>query len=329
VLSFGDIISLRGDGRAGYQAYGLPPAIWELEYFSHGPRLRTHFKVGRGMFLNNIFPPFFPLTRRRAFSVQRFRKSCFTMSIFRSRARCTAGNGHSSARRVCRYVLASILWAACVLPLASTASAQCAARDVLQNQLKLKTHLAPASQPPIGSAHDVATWKTITIGTFANPLELRNELDSKGCSVGSQAAELLARPTFTVSSQKTNVELVDLSPAQLGFTSDTVTLGNVYARAQQLGLELAAAEVGPQLRIQYFDQPIGEFLVIGMAPIKTWSGEPTILNVANGGAGLILIGQDGRAEASIPVTSRFIFVRSYLPAASSEVVGSVAVFMPP
>ncbi|WP_311741295.1 hypothetical protein [Bradyrhizobium huanghuaihaiense] len=200
---------------------------------------------------------------------------------------------------------------------------------MLQNQLKLKPRSDPASQQTIKSGRDVATWKTVTIGTFADFLALRNELDSKGCNVGGQAAEILARPTFIVSSRKTNVELVDLSPAQLGFTSDTVSLASVYARAQQLGLELAAAEVGPQLRIQYFDQPVGEFLIIGMAPIKTWSGEPIILNVANGGAGLILIGQDGRSEAEIPLTSRFIFARSYQPAASSEVIGSIAgAFLP-
>ncbi|MGW1422927.1 hypothetical protein ACWAT4_22765 [Bradyrhizobium manausense] len=225
--------------------------------------------------------------------------------------------------------MASTLGAACVIPFASTASAQCAARDVLQNQLKFKARSPPASQQPIKSARDVATWKTITIGTFPDSLTLRNALDSKGCNVGGQAAEILARPTFTISSRKTNVELVDLSPAQLGFTSHTVTLASVYARAQQLGLELAEAEVGPQLRIQYFDQPIGEFLIIGMEPIKTWSGEPIILNVANGGAGLILIGQDGRSEADIPVTSRFIFARSHQPAASTDVVGSVAAFLPP
>ncbi|MDF0498694.1 hypothetical protein P0R27_35985 [Bradyrhizobium yuanmingense] len=249
------------------------------------------------------------------------------MCIFTSRARCAAGNNHSS--RVCLYVLASILSAACVISFASTASAQCANRDVLQNKLKLKTRSAPAFQQPIKSARDVATWKTITIGTFANSLALGNELASKGCNVGGQAAEILARPTFTVSSQKTNVELLDLSPAQLGFTSDTVTLGNVYARAQRLGLELAAAEVGPQLRLQYFDQPVGEFLIIGMDPIKTWSGQPIILNVGNGGAGLFLIGQDGRSEADIPVASRFIFVRSHRPAASGEFVGSIASAFPP
>jgi len=47
-----------------------------------------------------------------------------------------------------------------------------------------------------------------------------------------------------------------------------------------------------------------------MEPIKTWNGEPVILNVANGGAGLIFIGQDGSADAQISVASRLLFVRT-------------------
>ena len=70
-----------------------------------------------------------------------------------------------------------------------------------------------------------------------------------------------------------------------------------------------AAEIAPQLRLQYLDQPIGEFLTIGMEPIGTWAGEAVVLTVANGGAGLILIGQDGREDAQISAISRFVFVR--------------------
>ena len=53
-----------------------------------------------------------------------------------------------------------------------------------------------------------------------------------------------------------------------------------------------------------------------MTPVKTWQGEPVILTVANGGAGLILIAQDGRADAEVFVTSRFLFVRSNKAAAA-------------
>ncbi|WP_373568289.1 hypothetical protein [Bradyrhizobium cajani] len=247
-----------------------------------------------------------------------------------SRAHCGTVGRHSRARRRGRYFIVSILCAACIVQFASHAArAQCTARDVLQNQLKLKMLPAEAPQQLIKSDRDVATWKTITIGTFADPLGLRNKMHGMGCSIGGQAAEILARPTFVLGSGKTELELVLVSPVQLGFTSDMVTLADVYARARQLGFELAAAEVGPQLRIQYLDQPIGEFLIIGMEPIKTWSGEPIILNVANGGAGLILIGQDGRAEAEIHVTSRLVFARAHQSASGTDLIDRVAAFQPP
>jgi uncharacterized protein YjiS (DUF1127 family) len=198
------------------------------------------------------------------------------------------------------------LCTACIFLFASEARAQCTARDVLQNQLRLKkTPSAGMPQILVRSSVDVPVWKTITVGTFADSFALSNALDAVGCGIGNSAWEILARPTFTLSATKTNVELFAVSAVELGFEADTASLADIYARAQ-----LAAAEVAPQLRLQYFDQPAGEFLIIGMEPFKTWNGEPIILTVANGGAGLILIGQDGSADAQISVVSRFLFVRS-------------------
>ena len=111
-----------------------------------------------------------------------------------------------------------------------------------------------------------------------------------------------------------------MSAAELGFQTDTVPLAEIYARARQSGFGLAAAEVAPQLRLQFLDQPMGEFL-IGMEPIKTWTGEPVILTVADGGAGLVLIGRDGSANAEIPVAARFLFVRSNEAALAKAVRG--------
>jgi hypothetical protein len=205
----------------------------------------------------------------------------------------------------------AMLCTAGIVLFASEASAQCSAQDALRNQLALKK-TPPAAMPPIPvrSAVAVPVWKTITVGTFANSFALRNALDAAGCGVGDSAGEILARPAFTLSATKTDVELVAVSVAELGFQTDTASLADIYARARQLGFGLAAAEVAPQLRLQYFDQPIGEFLIVAMEPIKTWAGEPVIFNVVNGGAGLILIGQDGGADAEISVASRFLFVRS-------------------
>jgi hypothetical protein len=81
------------------------------------------------------------------------------------------------------------------------------------------------------------------------------------------------------------VDLVVVSGADLG-TPTEPSLADVYARAHAHGLSLAPAEVGPQLRLEYLDQPIGEFLHVGMNPINTWSGEPTIFVLVTGGQGL-------------------------------------------
>jgi len=228
---------------------------------------------------------------------------------------------HRPIRRQSGGSLIAMLCTACIVLFASEASAQCTARDVLRHHLTLKT--TPSAQIPpvlVKSAFSVPVWRTITVGNFANSFALLNALDAAGCGIGESAEEILARPAFTVSTTKTTVELFALSAAELGFRSDTVTLSAIYERTRQLGFELAAAEVGPQLRLQYFDQPMGEFL-IGMEPIKTWTGEPVILTVTNGGAGLVLIGRDGSADAEIPVTSRFVFMRSSGAALAKAVNG--------
>jgi hypothetical protein len=217
--------------------------------------------------------------------------------------------------------LIAVLCTACIVLFAGEASAQCAARDVLKNHLTLKT--APSAKTPpvvVKSAFAVPVWRTIAVGTSKNSFALLNALDAAGCGIGDSAEEILARPAFTVGTSKTTVELFSVSAAELGFRTDTASLADIYARAQQLGFGLAAAEVAPQLRLQYFDQPMGE-LLIGMEPIKTWKGEPVILAVANGGAGLVLIGRDGSADAEVPVASRFLFVRSNEAALAKAVRG--------
>jgi hypothetical protein len=77
----------------------------------------------------------------------------------------------------------------------------------------------------------------------------------------------------------------------------------------QLGLELCPAEVGPQLRLEYLNQPVGEFLHIAMRPVATYRGDLVDLTVANGGAGLILIGGDGSPELNLHSNVKFVFVR--------------------
>src|SRR5262249_6185271 len=142
-------------------------------------------------------------------------------------------------------------------------------------------------------------WKIVTLGGFSNSFALRNALDAARCGVGDLAEEILARPAFTMASTRTPIDLVVVSAAQLGITGESASLRDIYSRAEKIGLSLAPAEVGPELRLQYLDQPIGEFLHVGMKPITTWEGDPVIFVVANGGAGLVLVGQNGSTDTQM------------------------------
>ena len=149
-------------------------------------------------------------------------------------------------------------------------------------------------------------WRTTTLGSYKGVDAYRNALDAADIKIGDAANEILGGPAFPYVSGKTNVELTVLSAAELGVESESA-LADVYRRASQLGLVLCPAEVGPQLRLDYRDQPLNESLVIAMEPVKTYGGDPTILSLVNFGSGLALLGSDGRSEFMVPRYVRFVF----------------------
>jgi len=150
-------------------------------------------------------------------------------------------------------------------------------------------------------------WRKITLGTYKGVDAYRDALDSARIKIGVSADEILGRPAFPYAKMKTDVELAVLSAAELGVESDESSLSDVYERARQAGLELCPAEVGPQLRLDYRNQPLGEALDIAMEPVATYRGESTILTLVNWGTGLMLIGRDGRSESRVNRISRFVF----------------------
>jgi hypothetical protein len=163
-------------------------------------------------------------------------------------------------------------------------------------------------------------WRTITLGTYKGVDAYRDAMDSGRIKIGISADEILGRPAFPYAKMKTDVELVVLSAAELGVESDESSLLEVYERARRAGLELCPAEVGPQLRLAYRNQPLGEALDIAMEPVATYSGDPTILTLVNWGTGLMLIGRDGRSESKVNRISRIVFAlptREHLEAVSS------------
>ena len=72
--------------------------------------------------------------------------------------------------------------------------------------------------------------------------------------------------------------LVRLSVKDLGFTRSATT-DQLYKRALELGLELCPAEVGPHYRLQYMDQPMDEWVYVGMKEIAASDGDPHVFEV--------------------------------------------------
>jgi hypothetical protein len=154
----------------------------------------------------------------------------------------------------------------------------------------------------------LATWKTISLGTFTSIHAMFNALDDRDIHIGDMADEILHRPTFTISKVKMEAELVVLSVSQLSSGKQS-SLAAIFARARKLGYELCPPEVAVQLRLQYNDQPIGEFLDIAMEPIATYEGVLVGLSVGNGGAGFMLVGKPVTLQAVPDQGMRLVFVR--------------------
>jgi len=156
---------------------------------------------------------------------------------------------------------------------------------------------------------DVPPWRTVSLGTFANSYGLMTALDDAHIAVGDLADEAMHRPAFTVAKSRSNVDLVVLSAAQLGVSETGASRQDFLARARRLGFDLCPPEAAVQLRLQYSDQPVGEFLDVAMEPITTYGGRPVSFTLANGGAGLTLIGYIVTEDTIVRQGRKFVFAR--------------------
>jgi len=125
----------------------------------------------------------------------------------------------------------------------------------------------------IGMDPGFPVWKKITLGTFENVEELKAAIVSKGFRIGSWAEDVLNGSGFSLLPIKREVGLVRITPRELGFANGAYRL-DVYRRAFECGLEICLPEVGPQLRLQYSDQPPLESLQIGMEAHVDSLGHP-------------------------------------------------------
>jgi len=134
----------------------------------------------------------------------------------------------------------------------------------------------PAQRIPEGAIR----LPDITIGG-KTPQQLEQALVSGRFGLDDDYARfMLQNPEFTTLPNPQTLSLVRIKVADLGLLV-TNYAGNsaayhVYARANELGLDLCPAEVGPYLRLAYKDQPVNEYLYVGMKEIVDSHNHPSV-----------------------------------------------------
>ncbi len=112
-----------------------------------------------------------------------------------------------------------------------------------------------------------------------------------------------------IASAETEVDLVIVTPAELGFT-DLPTYGQICDRAIELGLAICPREVGPALRLAYPDQPFGEWLRVAMEEVTDSRGRRSVFRVERDGVGRWLSAPWFGPQDMWFLDAQFVFVRS-------------------
>jgi len=126
---------------------------------------------------------------------------------------------------------------------------------------------------------------TIDIGGQTKE-ELQAEMKRQNIQIYGYAQSMLDSKDFTTAKKSEPADLVRLKVRD--FNLPNPTMENIYRKAEELGLELCPAEVGPQYRLQYTDQPSDEYLYIAMKQIADSDGSPGVFGLGRVTDGLWL-----------------------------------------
>lgn len=112
------------------------------------------------------------------------------------------------------------------------------------------------------------TWRTVKIGVHKKLETLQDSLEEFRQS--DWARGILWKPEFTLSQTEKDIPLCQGTVKELTGKNRATT--SELFRAIRFAGDLLPAEVAPVLRLQYLDQPRGEWLYVAMEPIKDSDG---------------------------------------------------------
>lgn len=116
---------------------------------------------------------------------------------------------------------------------------------------------------PINVLSQLKTWKTVTVGAYESLHEYERALRQENRILSSGARDLL-RKKMTISGTQRKLDLVRVSPTQLGLRADC-TYNDVCNRALELGLHLCDLEIGLALQLEHAGR-FDDMLYVSMHP---------------------------------------------------------------
>lgn len=153
----------------------------------------------------------------------------------------------------------------------------------------------------------LAIFKTIKLGTGLKTTDdFRQALKKSGMDLSDWASDLLSQLAFKVSDKPIEVDLVTLTVVELGLER-MASYSDICKRGVELGYDLCKPEYGPQLRLQYKDQPKGEVLILAMESIRNSSGGLSTFAVEHLVDGLWLSSYCASPDSPYSTGGRFVF----------------------
>jgi len=148
-------------------------------------------------------------------------------------------------------------------------------------------------------------WKIIKLGTHKSAGALGKAV-SRGSEISDGASDLMTK--VTVAETRCEIELYCATVTEIGFP-DGAKFADIRARLDDLGFANCPAEVGPQLRRQYRDQPPGGWVYVMMDPITDSDGFPKVFSVVRDACGLWLYSKYARPGDFWSGNYRWVFRR--------------------
>jgi hypothetical protein len=148
-------------------------------------------------------------------------------------------------------------------------------------------------------------FKTIKLGTHKLVDDLRQSLKDNGNRISDWGNDILGKTTLAESETEVTLHVATVKELT---GKDCATNREINEAIRSKGYNLCPAEVGPQLRLQYPDQPKGEWLRVAMKPIAGSDGGLSIFRVEHGDDGRWLDGLSGHPGDGWSGGSRFVFV---------------------